>query len=121
VTKAELCETTAVDAAKVARVKEVLLDDETARALAETFQAFSDPTRVKIVHALAQEELCVHELAALLPVGASAVSHQLRHLRNLRLVKYRKQGRFVCYSLDDDHIFHLFGDGLEHVRELRGP
>lgn len=64
VTEVELCETTAVDAAKLVRVKEVLLDDETAQAMAEFFRALSDPTRVKIVHALAQEDLCVHELAA---------------------------------------------------------
>jgi len=119
-TKAE-CETTAVDAAKVARVEAVLLDDQTAQALAATFQALCDPTRVKIIHALTVEELCVHDLAVLLPVSQTAVSHQLRHLRELRLVKYRKKGRLVYYSLDDDHVGHLFSDGLEHVRELKAP
>ena len=120
-TNAELCETTAVDAARVARVRAVLVDDKTGQALAATFQALCDPTRVKIIHALTVEELCVHDLAALLLVSQMAISHQLRYLRGLRLVKYRKKGRFVYYSLDDDHVGHLFSDGLQHVRELKSP
>lgn len=117
----ELCKTTAVDAANVTRAKVRLLDDETARDLAEFYRALGDPTRVRIVHALAQQDLCVHELAALLPVGASAVSHQLRYLRALRLVTRQREGRLVRYSLADDHVYRLFGDGLEHVHESSEP
>jgi len=117
----DVCETTAVDTAKVARARVRLLEDETARDLAQLFRALGDPTRVRIVHALAQEDLCVHELAALLPVGASAVSHQLQYLRTLRLIARQREGHLVRYSLADDHVDHLVRDGLEHVRESSEP
>lgn len=92
------------------------LSDETYQHLAEIFKTLGDPTRMRIIHALAQTELCVCDLAELLQMSQSAVSHQLRVLRNNRLVKYRKEGRAVFYSLDDDHILLLFNQGLNHIQ-----
>jgi len=80
------------------------------------FKALSDPSRVRIISALAHTELCVYDLAATLGMSQSAVSHQLRSLRELRLVRYRKEGRNVYYQLDDEHIQDLFQRGLEHVQ-----
>ena len=85
--------------------------------LAETFSALSDPTRAKIIFALQHEELCVCDLAHLIGLSTSAISHQLRFLRNLRIVKYRKEGKMVYYSLADKHIETLFKQGLEHVEK----
>lgn len=94
--------------------QQALVDDDTAAGLAETFQALADPSRVRLISALLEGELCVYDLAALLGMSQSAVSHQLRLLRNLHLVKNRKAGRTVFYSLDDEHIRDLFQRGLEH-------
>lgn len=93
-----------------------LADERTAHRLASTFSALSDPTRVRLISALMQHNLCVYDLAALLGMSQSAVSHQLRILRDLRLVRANKAGRIVYYALDDDHIRELFERGLEHVR-----
>jgi DNA-binding transcriptional ArsR family regulator len=93
-----------------------MVDPDTASHLAETFAALGDPTRVRILDSLSQRELCVCDVAHLLGMTASAVSHHLRYLRALRLVKRRKEGRNVLYSLDDEHIVTLFGEGLKHVR-----
>ncbi|MBP2679001.1 MAG: ArsR family transcriptional regulator, partial [Deltaproteobacteria bacterium] len=89
--------------------------DQMVRALAETFGALSDPTRVRIISTLAVQELCVFDLAHLLGLTGSAVSHQLRLLRGQRLVKYRKQGKVAYYSLDDDHIRNLMAECIKHV------
>jgi DNA-binding transcriptional ArsR family regulator len=91
------------------------IDDLTAIRLAETFGALSDPTRVRIVSLLADAELCVCDLAAALGMSQSATSHQLRTLRNLRLVRRRREGRHIFYTLDDEHIVDLFRRGLAHV------
>jgi DNA-binding transcriptional ArsR family regulator len=96
-----------------------VLAEETVAALAETFRALGDATRVRILHALSQAEVCVCDLAASMDVSDSAVSHQLRLLRSLRLVKSRREGRHIYYSLADQHIVRLFEQGLEHVQE--GP
>jgi ArsR family transcriptional regulator len=90
---------------------------ETYQFLAETFKALADPTRVGIIHILDGRELCVCDIQEILGMTQSAVSHQLRVLRNLRLVKYRKAGRSVFYSLDDKHISNMFLQCLEHVEE----
>jgi ArsR family transcriptional regulator len=92
-----------------------LVDDSTAIRLAETFRALSDPTRVRIVSLLAEGELCVCDLAAALGMSQSAVSHQLRSLRDLRLVRWHREGRQIFYTLDDEHVADLFRRGLEHV------
>ncbi|NBT57997.1 ArsR family transcriptional regulator [bacterium] len=86
--------------------------------LAETFKALGDPTRVQIVWALTHGELCVTDIANLLSVSASAISHHLRTLRNLRLVKIRRDHRTLFYSLDDQHIENLLEEGMEHVEDL---
>src|SRR2546430_13416384 len=101
-------------------VKERLLDDESAAALAETFKVLGDPTGVRILDALARSEVAVCDLAELLGVTQSAVSHQLRLLRSMRLVRSRRDGRHIYYVVDDDHIAKLFKQGLEHVQERTG-
>jgi ArsR family transcriptional regulator, lead/cadmium/zinc/bismuth-responsive transcriptional repressor len=98
-----------------------LVDEDTAAGLAETFQALADPSRVRLISALMNGEMCVFDLATLLGMSQSAVSHQLRLLRNLHLVKYRKSGRIVFYSLDDEHIRDLFQRGLEHYKHRPTP
>lgn len=93
------------------------LADHSALALAETFKVLGDVTRVRILDALAREEVPVCDLAELLGLSQSAVSHQLRVLRNARLVKSRRDGQHIYYTLDDQHIVKLFEQGLEHVEE----
>ncbi len=98
-----------------------ILSVEQARFLAATFQVLGDPTRVRIVHALSLSELCTSDLAALVGMSESAVSHQLRTLRQLHVVRSRREGKLVYYSLDDDHIRRLFQQGLEHSLETEDP
>lgn len=98
-----------------------LVDEETAAGLAETFQALADASRVRIISGLMDGELCVYDLATMLGMSQSAVSHQLRLLRTLHLVKNRKMGRTVFYSLDDEHIRDLFERGLEHYKHRPTP
>ncbi|WP_424767526.1 ArsR/SmtB family transcription factor [Paenibacillus sp. sgz302251] len=97
-------------------VKSKLMNETTASELADLFKALGDPTRVKIIHALAQSELCVHDLTQVLAMGQSAISHQLRTLRNMRIVKRRKVGKTVFYSLDDDHVEQIFMLTLQHLK-----
>ena len=111
------CETTFVHGDRVKSARKALHDDETTRELSDTFKILSDPTRLKIVLALAAEELCVCDIAALLKMTDSAISHQLRLLKNLRLVKYRRDGKMAYYSLDDKHIESLIGIAKRHVSE----
>lgn len=91
------------------------LDQDEAELLAELFRAFSDPSRLRMIAVLAQGEYPVREIADAIGLSESAVSHHLRQLRQMRLVRYRKSGRQVFYSLDDDHIAVLYKIGLEHV------
>lgn len=98
---------------------EVPVDSPTIRAMARTFRALADPTRVRILAVLSQEEHCVGALASRLGMSASAISHQLRYLHQMRLVCRRREGKRVLYALDDDHIRDLFRDVLEHVLERR--
>ena len=97
--------------------KQTALTDATVTALAETFKVLGDTTRVRILDALSRSELCVHELAERVGISESAVSHQLRLLRGMRLVRPRRDGRLMYYTLDDQHIVGLFVQGLEHVQE----
>ncbi|WP_408646488.1 ArsR/SmtB family transcription factor [Tumebacillus avium] len=99
----------------VDKVKSAELPEEQVAELATIFQALGDATRVRIIHALVQSEMCVCDLAAVLGMTQSAISHQLRTLRNLRIIKRRKEGRVAYYSIDDHHILTLFKTGLEHV------
>ncbi|MCC7355086.1 MAG: winged helix-turn-helix transcriptional regulator [Anaerolineae bacterium] len=116
---ADHCDVVLVDEARVRAAEANLVDGLTATHMAETFQALSDPTRVRIISTLAQQELCVCDLAAVLGMSQSAISHQLRLLRVMGLVRHRKEGRMVYYVLDDEHIQHLFQEGLEHARHGR--
>ena len=113
----DTCVNFKIDANRVKKVKAEMKSDEIFFALSETYKALGDPTRLKMLYALLKEELCVCELTELLGMSQSAISHQLRVLRNMRLVKYRKEGRAVFYSLDDEHINQLFIAGLDHVEE----
>jgi DNA-binding transcriptional ArsR family regulator len=108
------CAETIIDENKVKQAHQVLLDGLSATRLAETFSALADPTRARIVSVLAQTDLCVCDLAATLGMTQSAISHQLRLLRDRRVVKSRKEGRMVYYALDDEHIRDLFQRGLDH-------
>jgi len=113
----EACEATCDGTnADLASVKREMVDDHSAAELAELFKSLSDPTRVKLIGALLRQELCVHDLSVLLGMGQSAVSHQLRYLRNLRIVKRRKAGKTVFYSLDDSHIEEIFVLTLQHLK-----
>lgn len=96
-------------------VKQNMLGPDTFLKLAELFKVLGDSTRVKIIYALFKKELCVCDIAEVLQMTQSSISHQLRILRSSRLVKYRKEGKVVYYSLDDDHISELFNSGLEHI------
>jgi DNA-binding transcriptional ArsR family regulator len=100
--------------------KRPVLSDASAGALAETFKVLGDTTRVRILDALSRAELCVYDIARLVGLSESAVSHQLRLLRGTRLVRARRDGRQMFYTLDDQHIVGLFEQGLEHVEERDG-
>jgi ArsR family transcriptional regulator, lead/cadmium/zinc/bismuth-responsive transcriptional repressor len=113
--QAESCACTEPDALSVAAARAPMVADATARDLAELFKALSDPTRVRILSALGDTEVCVSDLVAALGMGQSAISHQLRYLREMRLVATRRDGKHVFYRLDDDHVRGLFTQGLEHV------
>ncbi len=85
--------------------------------LSEFFRVFGDSTRIRILYALSKSEMCVCDLAGVLGVSQSAISHQLQVLRSSRLVKYRREGKTVFYALDDEHIFSIINIGLEHLEE----
>jgi DNA-binding transcriptional ArsR family regulator len=101
----------------VAEVRTKMPDEEDLLDMADLFKVFGDSTRVKILSALQCSEMCVCDIAVLLGMTKSAISHQLRSLRQTRLVKHRKDGKSVYYSLDDDHIGTIFAQALLHVRE----
>ena len=117
-TNDDACEVNVVDARKVTSVRRKMHSPDAVQLLAETFRVLGDPTRVKIVFALSNEELCVCDLATIVGASQSAVSHSLRALRQMELVRYRKQGKIAYYSLDDEHIGRLIEEGFDHVREL---
>jgi ArsR family transcriptional regulator, lead/cadmium/zinc/bismuth-responsive transcriptional repressor len=97
----------------------LLSDAALVQALADTFRILGDPTRVRIVDALAQGQLCVHEISERIGISESAISHQLRLMRSMRIVRGRREGRCVYYTLDDQHVLDLFQQGLRHVSEER--
>ena len=111
------CETTFIHKDRVKSARKALYSDQLTAELCETFTVLSDPTRLKIVFALMKEELCVCDIASLLGMTDSAISHQLRLLRNLHLVKYSKKGKMAYYSLDDEHIEDLIRIALRHISE----
>ena len=101
----------------ISMVKAKMPLEERLYDLAELFKVFGDTTRVKILSALFESEMCVCDIAELLNMTQSAISHQLRVLKQARLVKFRKDGKTVFYSLDDEHIKNIFDQGLEHISE----
>ena len=109
------CVVTAIDEEKVRRAQKDLLDGLTASRLSAVFKALSDPTRLRIVSLLAHHELCVCDVAAALGMTQSAVSHQLHQMREMRLVRKRRDGRMMYYSLDDEHVHDLYDRGVLHV------
>ena len=109
-----VCEVFYVDEARVRSVEQQMPDAGLLQEVSQVFQVLSDPTRVRIVYALSQAELCVCDLAQLLSMSVSAVSHQLRFLRSLGLVRYRKEGRLVYYTLSDAHVERLLRDAVAH-------
>lgn len=101
----------------VEQILEKQPDDEYLYELAELFKVFGDSTRIKILYALFDHELCVGDIAQLLNLSQSSVSHQLRILKDAKLVKFRREGKIIFYSLDDDHVRTILSMGMEHVEE----
>lgn len=101
----------------IEKVREVIPPDETLYDLAELFKVFGDSTRIKILYSLFNTELCVYDISQLLNVSQTAVSHQLKILKTNKLVKSRKEGKHVFYSLADNHVYGIINQGLEHINE----
>lgn len=115
--KIESCSGNIIHEDIVVKVKDQLPAEETLYDLAELFKVFGDTTRIKIICALFESEMCVCDLSCLLNMTQSAISHQLRVLKSARLVKFRREGKVVYYSLDDEHIKHIYDAGLNHISE----
>ena len=115
--KIEICKTNIVDPEKVEQVIGKLPDLQRVHTLAETFKALADPTRLKMVLALSHEELCVCDLANVVKLSISAISHQLRILKGMKIVSFRKSGKMVYYSLDDMHVKNLIDLAMTHIAE----
>ena len=113
----EKCETTIIHEEVVEEVKKQMPEDSKLVETANLLKVFGDPTRIKIICALMKAEMCVCDLSSLLDVSRTAVSHQLKTLKKTRLVKYRRDGKVIYYSLDDEHISEIFEIAYEHVME----
>jgi len=111
------CQEKVLHQAQVAHAIKNIPDSDTLQSLVDIFKALGEPSRLKIVTALAACELCVCDLAAVSGSSESAVSHQLRILRNLKIVRYRREGKIVFYRLDDDHVKSLISQSIQHVQE----
>ena len=111
------CEITQVHQGAVDQVRQVLPPDEVLSDLADLFKIFGDSTRIKILYVLFEAEMCVCDIAQLLGMTQSAISHQLKALKNARLVKSRREGKTVFYALADDHVKTIIDQGLEHILE----
>ncbi len=112
-----LCDCEIIHEEVVSQVQQQLCEKDTYIELATLFKLFGDATRVQLLHALEQHEMCVCDLAALLGVTKSAISHQLKSLRIARLVKFRREGQNVYYALADDHVKKILDMGYEHISE----
>jgi DNA-binding transcriptional ArsR family regulator len=113
----DICGVRCVHTDRVDQAKREAIPQKETERLALTYKILGDPTRLQIVMALGRGEMCVCDLAAFIGVSESAVSHQLRRLRDLALVKSRRDGQILYYSLDDGHVADLLRIGLEHIRE----
>lgn len=112
-----VCEVECIHPELISRYRHEIIGLLQANDLANLFKTLGDPTRLRIVSALAKSEFCVCDLAELLGLSQSATSHQLRVLRSNKLVKYRRDGKMAYYSLDDDHVLGLYSQGLDHISE----
>ena len=115
----EVCNCTIIHEDIVNKVKVCIPEEETLYDLADLFKVLGDSTRIKVLCALFEAEMCVCDIAALLGMTQSAISHQLRVLKQARLVKYKRQGKVVYYSLDDEHVKSIFDQGLVHISEKK--
>lgn len=115
----EMCQVSQVHESVVRRVQDAMPDDDTLCDVAEMFKVFGDMTRTKILSALFEAELCVCDISDIVKMSTSAVSHQLRILRQTKIVKSRRCGKEVYYSLDDEHISQIYRTALEHLKEER--
>lgn len=115
----DICQAACVHDERIAEVRAGMASEADLQGLAELFKTLGDLTRVRILEALSRAELCVCDLAEVLGLTQSAVSHQLRVLRAAKLVRYRREGKNAFYSLDDQHVERLFGQALDHIREER--
>lgn len=116
-TDIERCNCTVIHEDTVTIVRNKMPSEENLYELADLFKVFGDSTRIKILCALVEAQMCVCDIAFLLNMSQSAISHQLRVLKQARLVKYKKVGKIVFYSLDDEHIKQIFDQGLTHINE----
>lgn len=116
-TSLEVCESIGIHTDIISRVSDLMPEPESLTELADLFKLFGDSTRIRILWALSESEMCVCDLCALLDMKQSAVSHQLKNLKQSRIVKVRREGKVIYYSLDDSHIRTLLNMGMEHIRE----
>ena len=113
----DCCQETQTHPSRIETVKKLLPADEVLYDLAELFKIFGDSTRIKLLYALYESELCVGAITQLLGMTQSAVSHQLRALKQSKLVKYRREGKTIFYSLADEHVVTILAQGMEHIEE----
>lgn len=106
-----------IDSRTAEDIKDKMPDESELYELADLFKVFGDSTRIKILYVLFENEMCVYDIANILNMTQSAISHQLRILKQNRLVKFRKEGRNVLYTLADEHVFTILRQGIEHVEE----
>jgi ArsR family transcriptional regulator, lead/cadmium/zinc/bismuth-responsive transcriptional repressor len=115
-TRLSICTADHTDDSLAQAVKAHMVDATTALDVAELFKALADPTRIRMISVLAHTEMCVGDLCIALEMSQPAVSYQLRILRTLRIVRARKEGKHVFYTLDDDHVHQLYHQGVDHVK-----
>lgn len=117
INKDETCEYMHIHEGIVDKVNEVMPDEELLYDISDFFKVFADSTRIKILYALLQSEMCVCDISQILNVSQSAISHQLRMLKQMKLVKNRRDGKTIFYSLSDGHIESILSQGIEHISE----
>jgi len=115
----DLCKVTVIHDDIVQKARSGLTDEIFLRKMAEMFKVLNDPTRLKLINALLISEMCVCDIAALMEMTQPTISHHLKIMRQSELIKYRRDGKIVYYSLDDEHISVLFQNGLEHALEKK--
>ena len=110
------CIAHSIDEESIKNIKDSLHEDKDINQLTNIFKALSDPTRARIIYILSQSSLCVCDISTILDMTQSSISHHLRVLRDTNLVKFKREGKLVIYSLDDDHVLKIFQQGLDHVK-----